>query len=58
MYLKKLIVEEWQILINTNLEKVVENYRQTTQESDNTNDENNTTSPKNNKSIQLQVKKN
>ena len=34
-----LIVEKLQILINTNLEKVVENYRQTTQKSDNTNDD-------------------
>ena len=33
-----LIVEKSQILINTDLDKVVENYRQTTQKSDNTND--------------------
>ena len=34
-----LTVEKSQILINANLEKVVENYRQTTQKSNNTNDD-------------------
>ena len=34
-----LIVDKSQILINANLEEVVENYRQTTQKSNNTNDD-------------------